>query len=484
MGCAPGFLVSASQGGSERMSLACLAESQVPMLVSEVPGPRSLAAWEQDARHHASNSSPPAQLLRLVLTDGLGALVRDADGNVFIDLSSGVVVTNLGHCPAPVVAAMQAEVARLMHFFDFATPARGEFFEALAATLPAELGTFQMYTTGGEAVEAAIRLAKSYTGNYEVVAFHRAWHGRTHGAMSLMGASVLKHGYGPYAPGVVRSFDAYCYRCPLGLSRDTCAVDCASALDRIYEECGENRLAAVIIEPIQGVGGVIEHPPEFLAHLRAFCDRTGALLIFDEVLTGVGRTGTMWAFERSGVRPDVLIAGKGLGSGYPLALLASRREVLDSGPFGKPGAGASTFASGNLACAAGAATLGMLADGSVLANATRVGAAMLEALRDLAERHPLVGDVRGAGLLLGVEMVTDRATKARISPPVAQSLLQALARRGVLTSGAGPVLRITPPLVISETLALRAVDLLGDALGEIERSLGMQPSPRGCAAQR
>jgi 4-aminobutyrate aminotransferase/(S)-3-amino-2-methylpropionate transaminase len=463
------------------MSLAVLDETAAPILHTEIPGPRSLALWEREALYHASNSSPPAQLLRLVLTDALGALVRDADGNVFIDLSSGVVVANLGHCPAPVVAAVRDELGRLMHFFDFATPARGDFFEALAATLPPALQTFQMYTTGAEAVEAAIRLAKSFTGNYEVVAFHRAWHGRTHGAMSLMGASPLKHGYGPYAPGVIRSFNAYCYRCPLGLSRDTCAIDCALSLERTYEECGEGRLAAVIIEPVQGVGGVIAHPPEFLAHLRAFCDRTGALLIFDEILTGVGRTGSMWAFERSGVQPDVLLAGKGLGSGYPLALIASRREVLDAGPFGKPGAGASTFASGNLACAAGAATLGMLVDGTVLANVVKVGEAMVSALKEVQGRHRLVGDVRGVGLLVGVELVADRVTKARLPPSVPQRLLGALARRGVLTGGAGPVLRITPPLVISEALALRAVDILDDALGEVERALDI---PAGVPAQQ
>ncbi len=214
--------------------LAGLDEDSIPLMRTDVPGPRSMALWERDARYHASNSSPPAQFLRVVVADGLGAMVRDVDGNVFIDLSSGVVVANLGHCPPPVVEAMRQELGRLMHFFDFATPPRAAFFEALARTLPPALQTFQMYTTGSEAVEAAIRLAKSYTGNYEVISFHRAWHGRTLGAMSLMGASPLKHGYGPYMPGVTRSFNAYCYRCPLGLCRESCQIDCARSIDRIY----------------------------------------------------------------------------------------------------------------------------------------------------------------------------------------------------------------------------------------------------------
>ncbi len=458
-------------------SLADLDEGSVPLLRTEVPGPRSLELADRDARHHAANSSPPAQLLRIVVSDGDGALVRDVDGNVFLDLCSGVVVTNLGHAPAPVVAALQQELGRLMHFFDFATPARPEFFEALAVTLPPSLQTFQMYTTGAEAVEAAIRLAKSYTGNYEVISFDRAWHGRTLATMSLSGASPLKRDYGPFPPGAIRSPNSYPYRCPVGrcgkTNQDTCRLDCARSIERVYRESGEGRLAAVIIEPVQGVGGVIPQPPEFLAYLREFCDRTGALLIFDEVLTGAGRTGSMWAFEHSGVLPDVLVAGKGLGSGYPMSLLASRREVLDAGSFGQPGAGASTFASGNLACTAGAATLAMLADGAVLARARRTGELMLSALQELQARHPVIGDVRGAGLLLGVELVTDRETRARPPAAVPRALMAALARRGVLTASPGPVLRLSPPLVISEQLALRAMELLDDALAEVEREFGI-----------
>lgn len=448
--------------------LAELREDLVPLLKTEIPGPNSKELWDRDAVFHAGNSSPAAQFLRLVLRDGRGAVVRDVDGNVFIDFSSGAVVANLGHCPPPVVAALQRETAQLVHYFDFATPPRALFFEALAQTLPPELQTFQMYSTGSEAVEAAIRLAKSATGRREVMSFHRAWHGRTLGAMSLMGGFPLKWGYGPFAPGVLHSPSAYCYRCPLGLRRETCQVACARMVDRIYEESGEQQLAAVIIEPVQGIGGVISQPPEFLAHLRHFCDRTGALLIFDEILTGVGRTGPMWAFEHSGVVPDVLLIGKGIASGYPISLIASRRDLLDKGPFGRPGAGASTFASGNLACAAGLATLQMLRDGEVLRQARRVGAAMLSGLQSLQERHPIIGDVRGEGLLMALELVTDRDSKARISPDGAAQLLVALARRGVLTAGAAPILRITPPLVISEPLAARGIQLLDEALGEIE----------------
>jgi len=444
-----------------------------PRVVTDVPGPRSQELWARDAAFHASNSSPAAQWLRIVLRDGRGAVVRDVDGNLFVDFSSGAVVANLGHAPPPVAAALAEEAGRLMHYFDFATPVRSAFFEALAGTLPPQLQTFQMYSTGAEVVEAALRLAKSFTGRYEVMSFHQAWHGRTLGAMSLMGGFPLKHGYGPFAPGVLHSPNANCYRCPLGLTRDRCEVACAALADRVYEQSSERRLAAVIVEPVQGVGGVIPFPPEFLAHLRQLCDRTGALLIFDEILTGVGRTGPMWAFEDSGVIPDVLLIGKGLACGYPISLIASRREVLDAGPFGRPGAGASTFASGNLACAAGRASLAMLEDGTILADGRRVGARILAALRDLAGRHPIIGDVRGVGMLMGLELVTDRAAKTPIEPAVARRLVVALARRGVLVAGGGAVLRITPPLVVGEEMALAGVACLDEALAEVEASLGM-----------
>ena len=450
------------------MTDTALDPAVAPLVRTDIPGPKSQALWARDASFHASNSSPAAQWLRIVVKDGCGAVLRDVDDNLFVDFASGAVVANLGHAPPAVAQAVAEESARLMHFFDFATPARAEFFEALARTLPPPLQTFQMYSTGAEAVEAALRLAKSHTGGYEVLSFHQAWHGRTLGAMALMGGFPLKRGYGPFAPGAIHSPNPNCYRCPLDLERDSCAVACARLADRACEQSLEGTLAAVIVEPVQGVGGVIPFPPEFLAHLRELCDRTGALLIFDEILTGVGRTGPMWAFEASGVVPDVLLAGKGLAGGYPVSLIASRRDILDTGPFGRPGAGASTFASGNVACAAGRATLALLEDGAVLANGRRVGAALLAALHELADRHPIIGDVRGVGMLLAVELVGDRAAKTPVPPATVRELVLALARRGVLVAGGGAVLRITPPLVITEEMALAGVAALDDALTEVE----------------
>lgn len=464
-----------SDQASDALAHADLDERDAPRVITEIPGPKSAAVWERDARFHARNSSMPAQTLRIALSDASGALVRDVDGNVFIDLCSGIVVANLGHAPPSVAETLGAEAGRLMHFFDFATPARAKFFEALSRTLPPGLQTFQMYSTGAEAVEAAMRLAKANTGRYEVISFFGAWHGRTLAAMSLMGGFPLKFGYGPFPPGVLHSPNAYCYRCPMGLERESCAEACAQFIDRLYEQASERRLAAVIIEPVQGVGGAIVHPKGFLSHLREFCDRTGALLIFDEILCGMGRTGKMWAFEHSGVMPDVLLAGKGLASGFPISVLASRREIMDSGSFGQVGAGASTFASGNLASAAAAATLALLEDGSVLENARRVGNSLLGALEGLKDRHPIIGDVRGLGMLLMVELVQDRETKTPIVPGLMRELVAALARRGVLAVGGGHLLRVTPPLVISEELALRAVARLDDALSEVE---GLAPPAR------
>ncbi len=232
-----------------------------PRVVTEIPGPRSAELWERDSRFHAGNSSLAAQALRIVIRDGLGAAVRDVDGNVFVDFSSGTLVANLGHCPPAVVAALQEQAATLLHYFDFATPARAAFFEALARTLPPGLQTFQMYSTGSEAVEAVLRLAKSYTKCYEVISFFDAWHGRTLGSMALMGGFPLKHSYGPFPPGAISSPNAYCYRCPMGLTRESCEVACARFVDRIAAQSVDRGVAAVIVEPVQGVGGVIPTPP-------------------------------------------------------------------------------------------------------------------------------------------------------------------------------------------------------------------------------
>lgn len=450
-----------------------LKESELPRVLTSIPGPRSVELWNREMRHHAQNASAGALYTRLVLQDALGPLVRDVDGNVFIDFASGTVVSNLGHCPPSVVAALQREIGRLIHFYDFATEPRSEFMSALAATLPPSLDTFQMYTTGGEAVEAAIRAAKSYTKGYEVISFYNAFHGRTAGAAALSAGSGQRPGFGPFVPGTLHSPNAYCYRCPLGLTRDSCEVACARFIEKVYEQSSDRRVAAVIIEPVQGAGGVIPHPPEFLMVLREFCDRVGALLIFDEILTGAGRTGTMWAFEQSGVIPDILVAGKGLASGFPISLIASRPEVMAALPFGQPGGGATTFASSNLACAAGLATLELLKDGRTIQHARDLGNLLLEQLRLLQSEHPIIGDVRGSGMLIGVELVANRDTKQPVGPDVSRMLLQALAARGVLTVSGGPVLRITPPLVISEGLASRGVQILDGALSEVEAALAL-----------
>lgn len=445
-----------------------ISDIELPRLRTAIPGPRSTELWGRLGNFHSSkNASAGAHLTHLVLKMGRGAVVADVDDNLFIDMSAGTTVTNLGHCPPEVTRALQDQLELLMHYYDWPTEPKVQFYEALAPFMPAELQTFQMYTTGTEAVEAAIRAAKSYTKKYETISMYNAYHGRTLGSMSLMGVGQ-KEGFGPFPPGAMRSPNANSYRCSFGLTRDSCEVACAKFIDQVYAQSSEGKLAAVIVEPIQGGGGIISHPPEFLKYMREFCDRTGALLIFDEILCGVGRTGRMWAFENSGVVPDILVAGKGLGSGYPMSLIATRREIMEAPPYGKPLAGATTFAGGNLACAAGVATLGLLQDGSLFEHVRQVGKAVWQALLEMKEQHRLIGDVRGEGLLLGVEFVSDRETKEPISTELAHKLLHSLTRRGVLTSSAVSVLRLTPPLVISETLALRALELLDEALTEIE----------------
>lgn len=450
--------------------LSELEASDVPYLITEVPGPESRRLWAREASNRAPGMSPAAEMSRLALSKGSGALVQDADGNVLIDFCSGTVVANIGNSHPRVVSALATAAADLMHCYDFVTRRRVELFEYLAPLLPPRLRTFQMYSTGGEAVDAALKAARSYTGGYEIVSFYRAFHGKTLAATSLMGTSRRWH-FGPFQPGMLRSPNAYCYRCPLGLEFPSCEVACADMLDGVEQECSDGRIAAVIIEPVQGSGGVIPFPPEFLRKVRAFCDRVGALLIYDEILTGAGRTGTLWAFEQGEVEPDLLLFGKGLSSGFPVAFLAGPPEVMGAKPFAGSGASCTTFGGNPMAAAVALESLKVLVEENLSANAAKVGALLRERLLKLKDTFPVVGDVRGMGLLLGLELVRDPGTREPLSLAEGQFLYQEMLGRGLYTSSPGSIVRIVPPLCLSEELAERGVALFADSIAALQGRL-------------
>ena len=441
---------------------------ELPELVTEVPGPKSRAVFRRDQSLLAAGSSAGSLWSELTLVEGRGAMVRDADGNWLLDACAGTVVMNQGH-GHPAVAKALGNQARLMtHFYDFATPVRPDFVELLKSTLPASFDAFHLANSGSEAVEAALRTARSATGRHEVIAFHNAYHGRTLGALSLT-SGAAREGLGPLLPGVAHAPAPDPAMSPDADESERIAA-CGRHLDRIASQVLTGPPAAVFIEPVQGAGGMLPIPAGFLEILRGFCDRTGALLVFDEILTGGGRTGRLWAYQHSGVVPDLLLLGKGIGGGFPLGIVAGPRRIMDAGPGAQPTHNSSTFGGNPLACAAGLAALTALIEEGLVENSARVGTYLIKALRErLAPRHH-VADVRGLGLAIGIEMVTDQTTRTPVSAVFIRDALRGLLRRGVVISSTSPVMRITPPLCLTIPQADYIANAVRETLLELERN--------------
>lgn len=396
-------------------------------------------------------------------------MVEDVDGNRFLDFMAGIAVASTGHSHPRVVAAMQEAAGRFLHICggDFYYEAMAALCERLARLAPGSSKKRVFLTNSGtEAVEAAIKLARYATRRTAIVAFRGAFHGRSTGAVTLTSSKARQHaGFGPLLPDVHHVPFGYRYRC------DFCAVEPAcnrGCIDVIEQELFTRHLdptdvAAIIVEPIQGEGGYIPAPPGYLPALRELCDRHGILLVADEVQTGVGRTGKMFACEFDSVEPDILLAAKGLGSGMPIGAMISR-ESITTWP---PGSHGSTFGGNPVCCAAALATLDLV-EGGLMANAARMGERLMAGASGLMERHSCIGDVRGRGLMVGVELVKDRATREPHSE-LLRGLVQRAFRQGVLFLGAGKsTLRLAPPLVVDETDVDTALHMIDACLAELD----------------
>ncbi len=440
---------------------------ELPRMVTDVPGPKSRAVFRRDQDVLAAGNSAGSLWSELAVVEGRGAMIRDADGNWLLDACAGTVVMNLGHGHPAVATALGDQARLLTHFYDFATEVRARFVEFLRSTLPESLDAFHLANSGSEAVEAALRTVRSATGRHEVIAFHNGYHGRTLGALSLT-SGAGREGLGPFLPGVVHAMAPDPMESPDRNEADRIAA-CGRRLERVASQVLAGPPAAVIIEPLQGAGGMIPIPAGFLELLRAFCDRTGALLVFDEILTGGGRTGLLWAYEHSGVEPDLLLLGKGIGGGFPIGIVAGPRRVMDAGPGAQPTHNSSTFGGNPLACAAGLATLTALLEEGLVDNAFRVGEYLMTALGEGLAQHRNVADVRGLGLAIGVELVRDRAARTPVSGDFIRDVLRGLLRRGVVISSTGHVMRITPPLCLTTPQADFISHAVGSTLAELEQ---------------
>ena len=447
------------------MSILSEVRPDFPQIVTALPGPKAQAIIDRDK---AVLSPSYTRGYPLVVARAEGAMVEDPDGNRFLDCNAGIAVVAAGHCHPKVVEAIREQAGKLIHMSgtDFYYENMVALAEKLAALAPGDAPKRVYFgNSGTEAVEAALKMARYHTGKGQFVAFFGAFHGRTMGSLALTGSkAVQKKGFFPVLQGAHHVPYAYCYRCAYGKTPGTCSTECVKAIeDTLFRHTlPAEEVAAIVAEPVQGEGGYVVPPQKFFDELQALAKRHGILLIFDEIQCGMGRTGKMFAAEHFGVTPDITTLAKGIASGMPLGATVARAEVMDW----KPGAHASTFG-GNPVCVAAALATIELLERELVENAAKVGAHMKARFNELPKRFPMVGDVRGLGLMIGIEMVRDQQTKER-APELRDRLEKMCFDRGVLVLGAGPnTLRICPPLVITKDQADFAVDTIEQCLREM-----------------
>jgi 4-aminobutyrate aminotransferase-like enzyme len=436
-----------------------------------VPGPKSKLVFDQEAEVMAPGLQSIALYSQIVVDRAGGCTIVDADGNEYLDFVAGVAIGSVGHCHPHYVKRLTEQLGRFT-FGSFTTETRAQFLRLLRPLLPEGITHLQLFSGGAEAVEAAFRLAKSVSKKFEFVGFWGGYHGKTAGVIGLLGGSYRNH-QGPFPPGMHLSPYANCYRCPWKLQYPSCGLACAEHLRNVMKNETQGEVAAIILEPMQGTAGNVIPPDEFVQAVREIADEFGALLIADEILTGFGRTGTMWASEQFGLKPDIMTIGKGIGGGFPMSAVASSLDLMSATPFAEPSGSSSSYGGNPLACAAGLGTLELIIHERLVENSARVGALMLAALKELQEKYRFIGDVRGRGLMIGIELVADRSTKEPLEKAITRALFHEALERGLITMSYSHVIRINPPLVLSEDEALRGIDILDQAFAAISRRFGL-----------
>lgn len=429
----------------------------VPFLQTDLPGPKARALLQRDEQVMSPSYTP---IYPLVCARGSGAVIEDVDGNRFLDFTAGIAVTATGHCHPQVVAAIQDQAATLIHMSgtDFYYAPQIDLAERLAQVAPGKTPKRIFFTnSGAEALEAALKLARWHTGRSRAVAFFGAFHGRTYGAMSLSGSKLVhRRGFSPLVPDIHHvPFPRGCQAC----RPDGCA--CVKHIeDNLFKRVAPpEEVAAIFVEPIQGEGGYHVAPPGFLPGLRELCDRHGILLVADEVQSGMGRTGKMFAVEHWDVEPDILCLAKGIASGMPLGAIVARASVMDW----PPGSHASTFGGNPVSCRAALATLDLL-QREYVANAAARGEQLRQGLREMQPTFPELGEVRGLGLMTAVDLVK-AGERQTLDPTLRDEVIQAAFRQGLLLLGCGEsAMRFCPPLCISAAQVETALQILGQVL--------------------
>jgi 4-aminobutyrate aminotransferase len=439
---------------------------QAPDIKTALPGPKARAIIDRDARFVSPSYTRDYPF---VIARGEGAVVEDVDGNRFIDCAAGIAVNSTGVSHPEVVQAITEQAQKFIHMSgtDFYYEPQVRLAEELASLVPidGEVRTF-FGNSGTEATEAALKMTRYATKRQGIIAFLGAFHGRSMGALALTASKAIqRRGFAPFMPGVYHAPYPDTYR--FDGTADHCAEASLSYIrDQIMVHLiSPEEIAAIVVEPIQGEGGYLVPPKAFLQGLRELANEHGIALVCDEVQSGMGRTGKMFALEHFGVRADVINIAKGIASGLPLGVTCARAELM----AWPPGAHASTFGGNPVACAAALTTIRLLRE-QYVANAAAVGAHLMDGLQDLQKKHQMIGDIRGMGLMIGIELVKDRATKERATD-ARNAVVQAMFRRGILVLGAGRnALRLAPPLVLSKSQGDSVLAMLDESLGEVAKA--------------
>jgi len=439
-----------------------------PQVVTEVPGPKSRALVAREARFLAPGLQSIATLSGIAVQRAEGSIIEDVDGNRFLDLAAGICVNAVGH-GHPRYREILHEQLDEVTVGSCTTPRRAQALEKIASHTPDGLTKIQLYSGGTEAVEAAMRLAKSYTKKYEFLSFWGGFHGTTAGTLSLIGDGT-KNGLGPLLPGTYLTPYADCYRCPLGLRYPSCGIECAQFARKVIKNSTTGALAAILVEPIQGTAGNIVPPPEFLPIVQEIARENDALLICDEMITGFGRTGTWFGSEHTGTIPDIMTIGKGLGSGFPVSGLVSTEAITRAAPWGNPSGSSSSYGGNPMAGAAALAAVTVIEEDGLVENSAAVGEWMLNRFRELQQRHEIIGDVRGKGLLIGIELVRDRASREPLDKKICVRIFQECLRRGLISMVYNPHFRVNPALTIDRESAETAIGILDEVFTLIGRS--------------
>ena len=441
-----------------------------PNVQTSLPGPKGQVFLDKN-KSHVSPSLPHAY--PLVVKEAKGCIVEDLDGNTFLDCAAGIAVCSTGHCHPKVVKAIQDQAEKLIHICaaDFYDPNYINLAERLGDLAPGD-GEKKVFlgNSGAEAVEAAIKLSRNHTKRSHLIAFYGAFHGRTMGATSLTASKPIYHeGYGPLLPDIHHVPYAYCYRCSFNLSYPDCDLACANHIENTLfaHTVVPEEVAAIFIEPVQGEGGYVVPPEGWLARIREICDKYGILMVDDEVQSGIGRTGKMFAIEHWDVIPDIVLSAKALASGMPLSAMIAKEEIMTW----RPGSHGSTYGGNPVSTAAADATLNIIESDGLMESVTKVGSTLKNNLEDIAKDSKMIGDVRGLGLMIGVEMVKDKVTKERAKYET-EEIMTTCFEKGLMVLPCGPnSIRFSPPLIITQKQADTAVEIFAEVLFEVEKKL-------------